>query len=225
MIRLERVSKAYTLRDNSKHVVLDDVSVVFPAESRVGIIGMNGAGKSTLLRLLAGRESIDRGRIIRDGRVSFPLGFTGTFEPHETARENIRFLALIYEMDCEEVTTWIADFAELGRYFDMPVATYSSGMFARLAFATSFAFDFDVYLVDESIEVGDERFRRKCNAAFSQRLRSASLIMVSQNVHTIREYCDHAVVLHNGKLTTNLAIDEAIDIYESILRNFRVETR
>ena len=222
MIRLEGVSKSYLLKSRQRHVVFDDVSVTFPVGSRVGILGMNGAGKSTLLRLIAGREQVDRGRIIREGKISFPVGFTGTFEPHHTARENLRFLAWIYEMDCDEVTDWVEDFAELRHYFDMPVATYSSGMFARLAFGTSFAFDFDVYLVDESIEVGDERFRRKCTMAFAERLRSASLIMVSQHPHTIREYCDRAIVLHDGKLTMHASVDDAMDAYETILRNFRL---
>ena len=221
MIRLEHVSKSYTLKHGQRQHVLRDVSASFPANSRIGVLGLNGAGKSTLLSLLSGREMADSGRVIRSGKVSFPIGFTGTFEPYRTARENIRFLADIYDMDFVEVTRWIEDFVELGSYFDMPVSTYSSGMSARLAFGTSFAFDFDVYLVDESIEVGDERFRRKCNAAFSQRLRTAALVMVSQNAHTIREYCKHAVVLHDGVLTAPTSIDEALDTYEAVLRNVR----
>ena len=217
MIRFENVCKSYPLR-KGRRVVLDNVSVTFPQGCRIGILGNNGAGKTTLLRLIAGSEEPDRGRIIKRGRVSFPLGYTGTFHPQHSARENIKFLAQIYDMDVEELIDWIEDFSELGQYFDMPVGTYSSGMYARIAFATSFAFDFDVYLVDEGVETGDERFRKKCTLAFSQRLRTGSLILVSQNIHTIRAYCETAAVLHDGRLTTYSSVDEAMDAYEHLLK-------
>lgn len=218
MIRLERVSKSYGV-PGGRHVILDDVSFELPPLSRIGIFGVNGAGKSALLRLIAGSEMPDRGRIVREGRVSFPVGFTGTFHPLLSARENVSFLARVYGMNHGEVSAWIEDFAELGRYFDMPVGTYSSGMFARIAVATSFAFDFDLYLVDEVIEVGDVTFRKKCAAAFGERMHSASLILVSQHVDTIRQYCNLGTVLHQGKLSDFTTIDEALETYERSLRS------
>ena len=217
MIRFDDVLKTYRL-DSGRHTVLDHVSATFPTGSRMGVLGSNGAGKSTLLRMIAGSELPDSGHISTTGRVSFPVGFTGTFHPRHSARENVRFLAFIYGMDAREVIRWIEDFAELGRYFDEPVATYSSGMFARIAFATSFAFDFDIYLVDEAIEVGDARFRAKCTAAFAGRMQSASLVLVSQNVHTIRQHCESGAVLHGGKLHVFATVDEALDVYERMLR-------
>jgi capsular polysaccharide transport system ATP-binding protein len=218
VIRFENVCKAYRLtHGRGRRNVLDDVSVTFPAGCRTGILGINGAGKTTLIRLMSGSEEPDRGRIIKQGRVSFPLGFTGTFHPKYSARENIKFLAYVYDMDTRELIDWIEDFAELGHYFEMPVGTYSAGMYARLAFGTSFAFDFDVYLVDEGIETGDERFRKKCVLAFSQRLKTASLILVSQNIHTIRAHCDSGAILHDGKLTAYSTLDEAMSAYESLL--------
>jgi len=217
MIQFDRVNKVYKAKEE-RRVILDDCDAVFPAGSRVGVLGMNGAGKSTLLRLIAGSEAPTRGKIIRRGRVSFPVGFTGTFHPLHSARENIAFLAHVYDMDRSEVSGWIEDFSELGRYFDMPVATYSSGMFARIAFATSFAFDFDVYLVDEAIEVGDARFRAKCAEAFSYRMQSSSLVLVSQNIYTIRQYCSQGAVLSGGTLKIYDSLDEALDVYEHILR-------
>jgi capsular polysaccharide transport system ATP-binding protein len=221
VIRFDGVHKTYKLK-SGRRTVLDNVSVTIPAGARMGILGINGAGKSTLLRLIAGSEEPDRGHIIKTGRVSFPVGFTGTFHPHYSARENLRFLAYIYDMNVAEVIDWVEDFCELGHYFDMPVATYSSGMFARIAFGTSFAFDFDVYLVDEAIEVGDARFRAKCAMAFAERVKTASLILVSQIVHTIRQYCDSAAILHEGKLTLYSTIDEAMDAYERFLRLYHV---
>lgn len=216
MIRFENVCKSYRLT-HGRRVVFDNVNVTFPAGCRIGVLGINGAGKTTLLRLISGSEEPDRGRIVKRGRISFPMGFTGTFHPQYSARENIKFLARVYDMDTRELIDWIEDFAELGSYFDMPVGTYSAGMFSRLAFGTSFAFDFDVYLVDEGIETGDERFRKKCALAFSQRLKTASLILVSQNIHTIRAYCDSGAVLHDGRLTVYPTLDEAMNAYESLL--------
>jgi capsular polysaccharide transport system ATP-binding protein len=218
LIRFENVSKSYRIH-GGRHIVLDDVSVTFPTGSRIGVLGLNGSGKSTMLRLIAGGEETDRGRIIKSGRVSFPLGFMGTFEPRHSARENVKFLARIYEMDVDEIIDWIEDFAELGHYFDMPISTYSSGMCARIAFATSFAFDFDVYLVDEAIETGDARFRKKCTYAFDQRLKTASLLLVSQNMQTIRQYCNSAAVLHNGKLSCFPNVEDATIAYEEVLRS------
>jgi capsular polysaccharide transport system ATP-binding protein len=217
MIRLEGVSKSYKV-PQGRHVILDDVTFTVPDRCRLGIFGANGVGKSALLRIIAGGEMPDSGRIVRDGRVSFPVGFTGTFHPLLSARENVSFLAHVYGMHRDEVVEWIESFAELGRYFDMPVGTYSSGMYARIAFATSFAFDFDVYLVDEVIEVGDARFRRKCAAAFEERMKTASLILVSQHVSTIRQFCNLAAVLHEGKLSDIVPVDEALGLYEHHLR-------
>jgi capsular polysaccharide transport system ATP-binding protein len=223
MIQFENVTKSYRV-NHRPHVVLDDIDATFAAGSRVGILGANGAGKSTLLRLIAGSEAPSSGKVTRQGRISFPLGFTGTFHPLYSARENVRFLCNIYGMDHAQTAGWIEEFAELGGFFDMPVGTYSSGMAARIAFGTSFAFDFDFYLVDESIEVGDARFRRKCAQIFSQRLETASLILVSQNAGTMREYCTQGAVLHKGKLVFYPDIDEALDAYESLLRNDLEET-
>jgi capsular polysaccharide transport system ATP-binding protein len=218
MIWFEDVRKSFKLRDGGERVVLNDCNAEFPQGSRIGILGNNGAGKSTLLKLIAGSEQPNHGRIIRNGRVSFPVGFTGTFHPLHSARENIKFLAHVYDMDFLEVSEWIEEFAELKEYFDMPIATYSSGMFARVAFATSFALDFDVYLVDEAIEVGDARFRQKCAHVFEQRMEKSSLVLVSQNIATIRQYCNQAAVLYDGHLVIYDSLGEAIDFYDQILR-------
>lgn len=214
-LEFSNVKKTFPAQ-GGRHVVLDGASFVLPQGSRIGIFGLNGAGKSTLLKLITGSEIPDSGCILRDGRFSFPIGFTGTFHPDLTARANVRFLAEIYGMDIAEVIDWVEDFAELGRYFNMPVASFSSGMYARLAFGTSFALDFDYYLVDEGIETGDMRFRKKCAAAFAARLDTASLVMVSHHVSTIREYCTSGAVLHEGQLHFYEGLDDAMDVYRSI---------
>lgn len=200
MIRLEAVSKSYRTRLGYK-TVLDRVSATFEAGHNYGVLGVNGAGKSSLIRLLAGSELPDRGVIRRSVRVSFPLGFGGTFHGALSGRENTRFLARIYGARIRPMLDYVEDFAGLGDYFEMPVNTYSAGMRARLAFAACLAIDFDIYLIDEATEVGDKRFRQKCAEAFRARLVKSDIILVSHNTETLRQYCDRGAVLADGALT------------------------
>jgi capsular polysaccharide transport system ATP-binding protein len=123
-----------------------------------------------------------------------------TFHGALSGRENAAFIARIYGAPVRVAVDWIADFAELGEYFAMPVNTYSAGMQARLAFAACLAIDFDIYLIDEVTEVGDQRFRRKCAEAFRARMTHADIILVSHNPQTIRQYCDRAAILADGRL-------------------------
>ena len=216
MIALDGVSKSYRT-PGGRRVVLDNVTVGFSAGHNFGILGANGSGKSTLLRLLAGTELPDRGVIRREARVSFPLGFGGTFHGALTGRENVRFIARVYGAAVRAVTRYVDEFAELGAYFDMPVNTYSAGMRARLAFAACLAVEFEVYLIDEVTEIGDERFRRKCAAAFRERLARSDIILVTHNRHTIRQYCDRGAVLAGGALTLCDDATSALDRYRHVL--------
>jgi capsular polysaccharide transport system ATP-binding protein len=199
VIALDGVAKSYAAAGGRK-VVLDEATIAFPPGYNFGIIGANGAGKSTLLRLLAGSELPDRGTVRRYARVSFPLGFGGTFHGALSGRENVSFIARVYGAAPRPTIRFVEEFAELGDYFRMPVATYSAGMRARLAFGTCLAIDFDIYLIDEVTEVGDERFRRKCAVAFRDRLRRSDIILATHNIHTIRQYCDRGAVLADGRL-------------------------
>ena len=216
MLALQSVTKSFPAGDSRKFV-LQDCSFQLGAAQRLAIIGPNGSGKTTLIRVLAGSEPVDSGIIHRNGRVSFPVGFRGTFSPELSGAENVRFLARIYGMDEDQMLDWVQDFCEIGDYFHMPVRTYSAGMFGRIAFAASFAVDFDFYLVDEVVETGDRRFRDKCAAAFNARLQTASLILISQNMRTIRAFCESGAVLYNGKLTFYDDLDDAIEHYERLL--------
>jgi capsular polysaccharide transport system ATP-binding protein len=217
MIRLERVSKSYRTRAG-RQTVLDSVGATFEAGHNFGILGVNGAGKSTLIRLLSGSELPDRGIIRRSARVSFPLGFGGTFHGALSGRENTRFLARIYGAAMRPMLDYVEDFAELGDYFEMPVDTYSAGMRARLAFAACLAIDFDVYLIDEATEVGDQRFRRKCAEAFRARLARSDIILASHNADTLRQYCDRGALLAGGALTLFDDLGAAIGRYHRLLR-------
>jgi capsular polysaccharide transport system ATP-binding protein len=216
LLALESVTKSFP-SGHSRKYVLQNCSFQVGAGQRLAIIGPNGSGKTTMLRILAGSEPIDAGQILRQGRISFPVGFRGTFSQELSGAENVRFLARIYGMDEDEMLDWVQDFCEMGEYFHMPVRTYSAGMFGKIAFATSFAIDFDFYLVDEVVETGDRRFREKCAAAFNARLQQASMILISQNMRTIRAFCETGAVLYKGQLFFYDDLDAAIEHYERIL--------
>lgn len=217
MITLDRVSKVYRTRSGRK-TVLDNVNATFTAGHNFGILGVNGAGKSTLIRLLAGSEMPDCGAVRRYARVSFPLGFGGTFHGALSGRENVAFVARVYGAELRAAIEYVEAFSELGEYFRMPVNTYSSGMRARLAFATCLAIDFDVYLIDEATEVGDQRFRRKCAEAFRERMLRSDIILVTHNVHTLRQYCDRGAILANGELTLFDDIAAALSRYHRMVQ-------
>lgn len=215
MIRLEGVTKIYKTKDHRK-VVLDDVTYTFDTRYSYGIFGSNGAGKSTLLRLIAGTELPNRGKVTRDLRVSWPLGFGGGFHPDMTGRENVKFISRIYGADTRRVIDFVDYFAELGNYFDIPVKTYSSGMQARLAFGLSMAVDFECYLVDEITAVGDSRFALRARQAFEEKRDRSTMIMVSHDIGTVKAYCDRGLVLYRGKLMAFGDIDDAIEFYRRV---------
>jgi capsular polysaccharide transport system ATP-binding protein len=216
MIEFLGVTKFYRAGGRRKFI-LDDATFSLPAGHNYGVLGGNGAGKSTLLRLISGAEHPNRGRVRRRARISFPLGFSGTFHGHLTGRQNAMFIARVYGEDKQRVNQFVADFSELGPYLDMPIQTYSSGMMAKFALGLSLAIDFDVYLVDEVTEVGDARFRQKCAAAFRERAARSDIIMVSHNSHTIKAYCDRGAVLADGRLELFDSVDEAALVHRRVL--------
>lgn len=212
MIELHDVSKAYRTHKGWR-VILEPTTLELPKGRHIGILGRNGMGKSTLIRMIAGTEAPTSGKIIRRTKVSWPLGLSNAFHGELTGRENLRFVARIYDADIDDVTRYVEDFAELGDYFDMPLETYSSGMSARLAFGLSMAINFECYLVDELTSVGDAWFREKCENAFAERRAKSGLVMVSHNAGTIRSYCDMGLVLADGHLTLYEDLEKAIHHY------------
>lgn len=214
MIALRNISKWYrTIR--GRHVVLDDISLDLAPHTAIGILGRNGAGKSTLMRIIAGAEMPSAGRVTRRGRISWPIGFAGGFSGALSGAQNCRFVARIYGQDVDYVVARTQEFAEIGEYFYEPVRTYSSGMRTRVAFGLSMAIDFDLYLVDEVVSVGDRLFRKKCRQAFADRRERAGLIMVSHDVATLSEYCTSCAVLENGALRVYDTVAEAAAVYEA----------
>jgi len=213
MLRLEHVSKSFRRNGVTKHI-LHDVSFELPQARSIAIVGRNGAGKSTLMRLIAGTLRPDDGRIHRYCRFSWPMGFSGSFHPTLTGAQNTRFVARIYGRDSQALEDYVQGFAELGPSYHLPVGTYSAGMKARLAFALSMGVDFEVYLVDEVIGVGDTIFRRKCAAAFRARMDRARVLMISHDPRTLRDFCDAGLLLDAGRLVFFDSVEAALKAYE-----------
>ncbi|MBF0527834.1 MAG: ABC transporter ATP-binding protein [Deltaproteobacteria bacterium] len=215
MISLNGITKSYKTISTTK-IVLDNIHYIFKPGINVGILGRNGAGKSTLLRIIGGTELPDSGIVHRRCRISWPIGFAGGFHGSLTGRENLRFTCRIFKADISQVTEFVKDFAELDEYMDMPIKTYSSGMRAKLAFGLSMALDFDFYLIDEITAVGDASFQSKCSAIFEERRSRSTLIVVSHNVETIKQYCQIAAILDHGNLSLFENMDEAFKSYWDI---------
>jgi capsular polysaccharide transport system ATP-binding protein len=218
MIELSNLCKRYRTRRGVK-TVLENVSAAFAPGCNMGILGRNGAGKSNLLRLIGGAERPTAGHIVRQGTVSWPIGFSGGFHGSLSGRENLRFICRIYAADIRKVAAFVEEFSELGDYMEMPVNTYSSGMRAKLAFGLSMAIEFDYYLIDEVTAVGDAGFKRKSKLEFDRRKDHATLIVVSHSAATIRQNCDAAAVLDQGHLIFHDEVTAAIDHYENLNGN------
>jgi capsular polysaccharide transport system ATP-binding protein len=216
MILLDDVSKFYKLRGQGRRWVLRNTTAVIHPGDRIGILGRNGAGKSTLMRLLGGVEYPNSGRVERRMSVSWPLAHGIGVHGALTGADNARFVARIYDRDPDEMVESVEEFAELGRYMDMPVSTYSAGMMSRLLLGLSLAMDFDCYLIDEATSVGDKRFIDRTHEALQNRLRNRALVMVSHTAFHIRSFCRTAAILHNGALTFFEDLDEAIATYETL---------
>jgi capsular polysaccharide transport system ATP-binding protein len=215
MILCENVTKSYPMGSGRKKVLQGIDMQIRPGE-HLGFLGRNGAGKTTLIKLIGGVELPTSGKIKRNMSVSWPLGFGGGFQGSLTGYDNARFIARIYGHEYSEIKDFVEDFTELGRQLKMPVKTYSSGMRARLAFALSLAIEFDCYLIDEVIMVGDANFHHKCHYELFDKRRDRALVLASHSPELIREFCDRALVLHQGLATIYSDVDKALEVYEGL---------
>ena len=208
MIKIENLTKSYRT-PAGRHYVFKNLNIEIPSEKSVAFIGRNGAGKSTLLRMIGGIDRPDSGKIITNKTISWPVGLAGGFQGSLTGRENVKFVARLYakQEELKEKVEFVEEFAELGKYFDMPIKTYSSGMRSRLGFGLSMAFKFDYYIVDEVTAVGDARFKEKCAQLFKERHKESSFLMVSHSLNSLKEFCDVAIVFKD---------DNAVGFYEDV---------
>jgi ABC-type polysaccharide/polyol phosphate transport system ATPase subunit len=216
MIRLTNVCKDYPTKAGPRRV-LDKINLVINPGERVGILGRNGAGKSTLIRLISGAEPPTSGKIERNMSVSWPLAFSGGFQGSLTGADNVRFICRIYGVDYEPRFQFVKDFSELGIYINEPVFTYSSGMKARLAFAISMTIDFDCYLIDEVLAVGDARFRERCRVELFEKRRDKAMLIVSHSHRYLKGTCDRFLLFKDGAIEEHDDFEEVYFQYKALL--------
>lgn len=206
------VSMLFETEGGRPHQALDHISFRVHAGERMGIAGPNGSGKSTLIKILAGVILPTSGRVHRGLRLSWPLTLGGSFEGQLTGYDNVRFLTRLYEMPFKETFEYVSDFAELGRHMYEPTRFYSDGMRARLAFALSLSMDFDCYLIDEVMLVGDRRFQIKCHDELFGRRGHCGMIIAVHDPGVIKEYCKSVLILKagRGRLLTNFGLADRI---------------
>ncbi|WP_233835401.1 ABC transporter ATP-binding protein [Paraburkholderia sp. ZP32-5] len=216
MILVEDVHKRYMTEHGVGKWILRGVTMKIPTDRSIALIGHNGAGKSTLLRIIGGIDFPTKGRVERRCRVSWPMG-GGGLEGTLTGRQNAKFVCRVHghQDELDERLDFIQGFAEIGEAFDEPIETYSSGMRSRLQFALSLAFDFDVYISDEVTSAGDVKFRKKAADAFKSKANDASVIMVSHDEGTLRQFCQCGIWIDEGKAHWFDELEDALTAYKS----------
>jgi capsular polysaccharide transport system ATP-binding protein len=217
MIELKNLTKSYRTR-NGRRYVFRDLSFTFPPRANIGLIGRNGAGKSTLLRLLGGIDTPDTGEVLTDVSISWPVALAGGFVSALTARDNCEFVCRVNGAsgaEMREKMAFIQAFAEIGEYFELPIQSFSTGMRSRVAFGLSMAFDFDYYLIDEVMAVGDPHFKGKSRMVLLERLEHSNLILTSHNMADIRQFCDIVVHVDRGQAVIYEDIEAGINAYQT----------
>lgn len=212
MITLRNLCKSYPTSQGA-HQVFRNINLEVGRGEKVGILGRNGAGKSTMIRLLSGAEQPTSGSVERSMSVSWPLAFGGAFQNTLTGLDNLRFICRIYGIRYEDKIDYVQEFSELGPYLREPLRVYSSGMRARLAFALSMVIDFDCFLIDEVVAVGDARFHAKCHVELFEKRADRALIIVSHDANYVREHCSKLCVLSEGNMSIFTDPDEAYEFY------------
>jgi ABC-type polysaccharide/polyol phosphate transport system ATPase subunit len=200
---------------------LRDVSLAIEPGEAVGIVGRNGSGKTTLLRLIAGIFQPTGGRLEVAGEVGSLLGLGAGFHPDFTGRENVYMNGAIHGLSrsyVHERLEEIVSFAELEEFFDVPVRTYSSGMYMRLGFALATHLDPDILLLDEVFAVGDEAFQRKCFGKILElRERGRTIVFVSHAAPAVERVCERAILLTSGRVAHDGAAREVIKHYQQLI--------
>jgi teichoic acid transport system ATP-binding protein len=239
-IKVENVSKIYKLYENQidrlkeslnisrkkyhkEYYALDNISFEINKGDAIGIIGTNGSGKSTLLKIITGVLTPNKGTVSVNGKISALLELGAGFNPEYTGIQNIYLNGSITGYSTQEIDEKISDiisFADIGNFINQPVKTYSSGMFARLAFAVAINIDPEILIVDEALSVGDVFFQSKCYKKFEEfKSLGKTIIFVSHDLGSITKYCDRVFLLNRGDFLAEGSPREVIDIYKKLLVN------
>jgi ABC-type polysaccharide/polyol phosphate transport system ATPase subunit len=227
-IELDNISKSFDIKskdnnliDNSKLKALTNISLKIPKGKTIALLGPNGSGKTTLLRIISGIYQPDSGSVHINGRLA-PLLQIGTgFNVELNAIENIKMYGMLLgfsKNEIEKKINPILEFAELEKFSKMKLKTYSSGMRARLGFATALQIDPDILLVDEVLAVGDESFRKKSFREFFKfKERGKTVVLTTHNLNWVSKYADYAVLLSNGNLVEIGTPDIVLDKYQKMI--------
>lgn len=238
MISVANLCKEYRLYDSNKerlkgllrltrtcnyrpHHALDHINFQIRKGETVGIIGVNGSGKSTLLKILTGVVTPTSGEVKVNGRISALLELGAGFNPEYTGMENIYLNGTMMNYSRREIEAYIPsiiEFADIGEFIHQPVKNYSSGMFARLAFAVAISVKPEILIVDEALSVGDIFFQAKCFKKFEEfRQKGVTVLFVSHDLSSISKYCSRAILLDRGKLVAEGTPKETVDLYKRLL--------
>ena len=213
MISLQNISKYYPTRFGPNYI-LKDLNIDIPDDRDIAILGRNGSGKTTLMRIIGGIDHPNKGRVVSNRFISWPLGIGTGFNGVMTGRENVRYVCRIHGVkETKHVEAFVREFSEIGENFDLPIGGYSSGMRMRYGFAVSMGFDFDTYLMDEIMAVGDAEFKQKCSETLKQKRSTSNIILVSHNMDIVREHCNAAILLAYGRAEFYESVDQAIYRY------------
>ena len=218
--------KANTLKDyiirlggskKERHHVLKDINIDIKKGDTVALIGVNGSGKSTLLKLMTKIIYPTSGTIDTSGKLTSLLELGAGFHPDFTGRENIYFNASIFGLTAQQIDARVDDiisFSELGKFIDVPVRTYSSGMYMRLAFSVAINVDAEILLIDEILAVGDQHFQDKCHQKLEELKKSGkTIVIVSHNIGAVKRLCDRTVWIYNGEVYMDGKSEDVIAEY------------
>ncbi len=218
MITFKNVSKYYPTKQGRSYV-FKDVNIELPTDVNIGVLGPNGAGKSTLIKMMGGADFPNSGEITSNQRISWPLGLQGGLQGSMSGRENVRFVARINgHKQTKHIEQQVADFAEIGKYFDEPVKSYSNGMRARVTFGLTMAFDFDfdVLLIDELNAVGDANFKAKSKKLLLEKYDKTKLIMVNHSPAELKQYCQAGLLIKDKALVFYPDLQDALNEYKAL---------
>ena len=213
----EKLLFLFSRNRKEKREVLKGINLNIPEGEVVALIGTNGSGKSTLLKLMTKIIYPNQGKITTNGKLTSLLELGAGFHPDFSGRENIYFNASIFGLTKKELDERLEDiieFSELRPFIDNPVRTYSSGMYMRLAFSVAINVDADILLIDEILSVGDEHFQNKCFDKMRElKANGKTMVFVTHNMKAVRELCDRAVWLYDGKIKMDGDTNEVVDEY------------
>ena len=213
MIEIKKVSKSF-----DKIAAVSDVSLSIEQGQVFGLLGTNGAGKSTLLKVIAGVFKPTEGSVTKHGKMVPLLELGAGFDQQYTGRENIYLYGAVLGFSkkfLDEKLDEIIEFSELGKFIDVPVKNYSSGMKSRLGFSVATLVEPDILILDEVLSVGDAKFRKKSEAKIMSMFdKGVTVLFVSHSLDQVKRLCNKAILLEKGKIISHGSIEEVSKVYE-----------